>query len=166
MVLPRRTRQHVHGAAAAPGGLALVGRSLRPAGGQGDDRDRPGQRRALPGFQLGSLWYISLDYVNHQTSLTRRGTNRSRRQDPHGDLRAIPGRQLGRDDRRRRGILQFRWQRTDDPIGVELGPTAEVVDLDEVAARLPFYDENRIDEQGWAARIAARQRAFARRMLA
>lgn len=120
------------------------------------------------GFQLGSLWYISLDYVNHQTSLT----SGQAQTDPDGMIRmVISARNPGvanwiETTGRRRGILQFRWQRTDDPIGVELGPTAEVVDIDEVPSKLPFYDENRIDEQGWAARIAARQRAFARRMLA
>ncbi|GED96827.1 hypothetical protein nbrc107697_08660 [Gordonia crocea] len=120
------------------------------------------------GFQLGSLWYISLDYVNHQTSL-----NSAQAQvDPDGKIRmVIAARNPGvanwvETTGRRRGIIQFRWQRTDKPIGPELGPVAEVVDFDEVSAKLPYYESNSIDEDGWAARIAARQRAFARRMLA
>ncbi|WP_336820155.1 hypothetical protein [Gordonia sp. MMO-8] len=119
------------------------------------------------GFQVGSLWYISLDYVNHQTSL-----NSAQAQvDPDGNIRLVisannPGvANWIETTGRRRGILQFRWQRTDVAIGPELGPTAVVVDDADVAAHLPFADLNRIDADGWAQRIAVRQRAFARRML-
>jgi hypothetical protein len=63
------------------------------------------------------------------------------------------------------GILQFRWQRSDSPIGPDLGPTAQVVALDEVAGHLPHLEHNRIDADGWAERITARQRGFAERML-
>ena len=37
------------------------------------------------GFQLGSLWYISLDYINHQTSLN--GTQAQA--DPDGKIRIV-----------------------------------------------------------------------------
>ena len=37
------------------------------------------------GFQLGSLWYISLDYINHQTSLN--GTQAQA--DPDGNVRKV-----------------------------------------------------------------------------
>ncbi|MFT3899076.1 MAG: hypothetical protein QM728_02365 [Gordonia sp. (in: high G+C Gram-positive bacteria)] len=119
------------------------------------------------GFQLGSLWYISLDYVNHQTSL-----NSAQAQvDPDGKIRmVISARDPGvanwvETTGRRRGIIQFRWQRTDSPIGADLGPTAEVVDFGDVPSKLPYYSDNQIDEDGWRSRIAARQRAFARRQL-
>ncbi|WP_279106728.1 hypothetical protein [Gordonia paraffinivorans] len=119
------------------------------------------------GFQLGSMWYISLDYVNHQTSL-----NSAQAQvDPDGVIRMVVShRDPGvanwiETTGRRKGILQFRWQRVDSPIGPELGPTAIVVPVDEVAAHLPYYEQNKIDEAGWRQRIAARQRAFAERML-
>ncbi|GAC82747.1 hypothetical protein GP2_004_00650 [Gordonia paraffinivorans NBRC 108238] len=119
------------------------------------------------GFQLGSMWYISLDYVNHQTSL-----NSAQAQvDPDGVIRMVVShRDPGvanwiETTGRRKGILQFRWQRVDSPIGPELGPTAVVVPVDEVAAHLPYYEQNKIDEAGWRQRIAARQRAFAERML-
>lgn len=127
-------------------------------------------RSAAPyqGFQLGSLWYISLDYVNHQTSL-----NSAQAQvDPDGMIRmVIAARNPGvtnwiETTGRRRGILQFRWQRTDEAIGPGLGPRAEVVDFVDVPAKLPHHQDNSIDGEGWAARIAARQRAFAKRMLA
>ncbi|MGM7645491.1 hypothetical protein ACSVDM_11390 [Nocardia sp. JW2] len=119
------------------------------------------------GFQLGSLWYISLDYVNHQTSL-----NHAQAQvDPDGMIRMVVSK---RDPGitnwiettgRTRGILQFRWQRTDQPMTEADGPRVELVDLAEVAAHLPYYDDNRIDAAAWRDRITARQRAFAERML-
>ena len=37
------------------------------------------------GIQLGSMWYISLDYINHQTSLTADQA----RTDPDGLLRFV-----------------------------------------------------------------------------
>ncbi|MFT4200900.1 hypothetical protein [Gordonia sp. (in: high G+C Gram-positive bacteria)] len=127
----------------------------------------PRSQAPYQGFQLGSLWYISLDYVNHQTSL-----NSDQAQvDPDGKIRmVISARDPGvanwiETTGRRRGIIQFRWQRTDSPIGPELGPTAEVVDIDDVPSKLPYYDDNKIDADGWQARIAARQRSFARRLL-
>ncbi|GEE01201.1 hypothetical protein nbrc107696_16470 [Gordonia spumicola] len=119
------------------------------------------------GFQLGSMWYISLDYVNHQTSL-----NSAQAQvDPDGNIRMVisandPGvANWIETTGRRRGILQFRWQRTDAAVAPELGPTAVVVADADVPAHLPFHEQNRIDTDGWAERIAVRQRAFARRML-
>lgn len=119
------------------------------------------------GFQIGSMWYISLDYVNHQTSL-----NTAQAQvDPDGLIRMI----LSRRDPgianwiettgRAKGILQFRWQRVDAPIPPEQGPTAQVIDIDDVEQHLPYWSHNRIDAAGWSDRIAARQRAFAERML-
>lgn len=119
------------------------------------------------GFQLGSLWYISLDYVNHQTSL-----NHAQAQvDPDGLIRMVVSK---RDPGianwiettgRTRGILQFRWQRTDRPMTEADGPTVAVVGIDQVAQHLPHFENNRIDAAGWRDRIAARQRAFAERML-
>ncbi|GEM33986.1 hypothetical protein NN3_49930 [Nocardia neocaledoniensis NBRC 108232] len=119
------------------------------------------------GFQLGSLWYISLDYVNHQTSL-----NHAQAQvDPDGMIRMVvskadPGiTNWIETTGRTRGILQFRWQRTDRPMTEADGPTVAVVPLGEVAQHLPCFEDNRIDAPAWRERIAARQRAFAERML-
>ncbi len=117
------------------------------------------------GFQLGSLWYISLDYVHHQTSLN----SHQAQVDPDGMIRMVvshsdPGvANWIETTGRTRGIMQFRWQRVDEP--VTDGPTAVVVGVDDVAAHLPFHDHNVIDADGWRDRIAARQRAFADRML-
>lgn len=119
------------------------------------------------GFQLGSLWYISLDYVHHQTSLNAAQAQH----DPDGMIRLViadqnPGvTNWVETTGRRRGILQFRWQRTDAPVEADQGPTCEVVDLADVPDRLPYYDHNRIDAAGWAERITARRRGFANRML-
>jgi hypothetical protein len=119
------------------------------------------------GFQLGSMWYISLDYINHQTSL-----NATQAQaDPDGKIRIVvadraPGvtnwvETLGH----RRGFLQFRWQRVSRELTEADGPTAELVDFDAVPAALPFYETNKITDEDWRERIAQRQHAIASRML-
>ncbi|MFF0815638.1 hypothetical protein ACFYVR_10870 [Rhodococcus sp. NPDC003318] len=119
------------------------------------------------GFQLGSMWYISLDYTGHQTSLN----NTQAQVDPDGMIRMVvaernPGiinwiETVGHP----RGILQFRWQRTSREPTPDDGPTVEVVGIDEVAAKLPFHEQNKITPEDWTARIAARQAAVADRML-
>ncbi|MFD4467706.1 hypothetical protein ACFWPA_05350 [Rhodococcus sp. NPDC058505] len=119
------------------------------------------------GFQLGSLWYISLDYLDHQTSLN----NAQAQVDPDGMIRMVlsernPGvvnwlEALGHP----RGYLQFRWQRTSREFTPADGPTVEVVKFDDLAATLPFHDNNTITPEDYAARIAARRSAVADRML-
>ncbi|MGC7344977.1 hypothetical protein RBA02_22950, partial [Mycobacteroides abscessus subsp. massiliense] len=78
MVAPRLT----------PGGLATQYSSV----GHFDLRPDQAMVITLPvtdapylGFQLGSLWYISLDYINHQTSLN--GTQAQ--EDPDGKIRIV-----------------------------------------------------------------------------
>ncbi|HEU5032613.1 MAG TPA: hypothetical protein VFV01_47370 [Spirillospora sp.] len=119
------------------------------------------------GFQLGSLWYISLDYINHQTSLTRDQA----RVDPDGKIRYVvserdPGlanwiERTGHS----RGYLQFRWQRLTRDLTPADGPTAEIVKFDELPRVLPHYEDQRVTPGEWKERIAARQVAVARRML-
>ncbi len=119
------------------------------------------------GFQLGSLWYISLDYINHQTSLN----NTQAQQDPDGKVRIVVADQnpgvtnwaetLGH----RRGILQFRWQRVSRQLTDADGPTVELVDLDAVPTKLPYFDHNKISDDQWRERIALRQQQIAARML-
>jgi hypothetical protein len=118
------------------------------------------------GFQLGSRWYISLDYINHQTSLTADQA----RVDPDGKIRYIvserdPGlvNWIERTGHRR-GYLQFRWQRLARELKPEDGPEVEVMAYDELP-RIPYYEEQRVTPSEWAVRIAARQTAVARRML-
>ncbi|MCB0927642.1 MAG: hypothetical protein KDB70_06950 [Mycobacterium sp.] len=160
MVAPRLT----------PGGLATQYSSV----GHYDLRPDQAMVITLPvtdapylGFQLGSLWYISLDYINHQTSLN--GTQAQA--DPDGKIRIVvsdadPGltnwcETLGH----RRGYLQFRWQRLSRELSADDGPTVEVVDVDQLDRVLPYHQSNRISPEGWRARIALRQRQIAERML-
>jgi hypothetical protein len=119
------------------------------------------------GFQLGSLWYISLDYINHQTSLN--GTQAQA--DPDGKIRIVvcdanPGvtnwcETLGHA----KGYLQFRWQRVSRELTEADGPTLEVVDIDKVASALPHYESNKISDEDWRARIALRQKQIGERMV-
>jgi len=119
------------------------------------------------GFQLGSMWYISLDYINHQTSLN----NTQAQADPDGKVRIVVADQnpgvtnwvetLGH----RRGFLQFRWQRVSRPLTDADGPTVELVDFEAIPAALPHYEHNKISEDQWRARIALRQSQIAARML-
>jgi hypothetical protein len=119
------------------------------------------------GFQLGSMWYISLDYINHQTSLN--GTQAHA--DPDGKIRIVVADQnpgvtnwvetLGH----RRGFLQFRWQRVSRELTEADGPSVELVDFDAVPGALPFYESNKISDADWRARIAQRQSHIANRML-
>lgn len=119
------------------------------------------------GFQLGSLWYISLDYINHQTSL-----NGSQAQaDPDGMIRIVvadrnPGvtnwvETLGH----RKGFLQFRWQRVSRELTAADGPRVELVDISAVPQHLPYYEHNKISTQDWQARIALRQIQIQNRMV-
>ena len=119
------------------------------------------------GFQLGSLWYVSLDYINHQTSLN--GTQAQ--VDADGKIRIVvadrnPGvtnwvETLGH----RKGFLQFRWQRISRELTEADGPTVEVVGIDEVADSLPFHEGNKISSEDWRARIALRQKQIGDRMV-
>jgi len=119
------------------------------------------------GFQLGSMWYISLDYINHQTSLN---TGQAQA-DPDGNIRiVVSDRNPGITNwvetlAHRRGFLQFRWQRVSRALTEADGPTVELVDFDGVPAALPFYERNKITDEDWRERIAARQHAIATRML-
>lgn len=117
------------------------------------------------GLQLGSMWYISLDYINHQTSLTADQA----KVDPDGKIRFViserdPGlanwiERTGHD----RGYVQLRWQRTSRDLTAEDGPTVEIVDVADLPKALPYHEP--ITPTQWAARIAARQTAVATRML-
>ncbi|MBA9005040.1 hypothetical protein [Thermomonospora cellulosilytica] len=160
MTEPRRT----------PGGLATQYSSV---GHYDLDDDQvmvitvPASDAPYQGFQLGSMWYVSLDYINHQTSLTRDQA----RVDPDGMIRLVvserdPG--LANWIERtghRRGILQIRWQRLSRELNAGDGPTVEIMPFDELPRRLPHHDRQRVTPDQWRERIAARQTAVAQRML-
>jgi len=113
------------------------------------------------------MWYVSLDYINHQTSLTADQA----RADPDGRLRfVISERDPGVANwlecaGHRRGYVQIRWQRLSRDLGPGDGPQAEVVPFGGLPGGLPFYQEARVTPTDYAARIAARQAAVAARML-
>lgn len=118
------------------------------------------------GIQIGSDWYASTDYETHQTSLTKAQAVT----DPDGMIRCVvserdPGIANWLETTgHRTGSMMLRWQRlTRDLTQADDGPTVEVVPFDEVPKHLPFHAP--IGSEDWAARIAARQRAVARRMI-
>ena len=119
------------------------------------------------GIQLGSMWYISLDYINHQTSLTADQA----RTDPDGKLRfVISERDPGLANwlectGHQRGYVQIRWQRLARDLRPGDGPQAEVVPFAGLPGRLPYYGQARVTPAQHAAAIAARQAAVAARML-
>jgi hypothetical protein len=160
MVAPRLT----------PGGLATQYSSaghFELAGDQALIITVPVSDAPYLGFQLGSLWYISLDYINHQTSLN--GTQAQA--DPDGKIRIVvseenPGvTNWVETTGHRKGFLQFRWQRLSRPLAAADGPTVELLDTADVPGRLPYYESNRISEQDWRARIALRQIQIQNRMV-
>ena len=155
-----------------PGGLAS---QFSSAGhfGLGDDHALivtvPAAGRATApyqGIQLGSPWYISLDYVNHQTSLN----TEQARIDPDGRMRfVVTERDPGVANwlectGHRRGYVQIRWQRLSRDLGPGDGPQVEVVPAADVAGRLPYFEQARVSPGQYRQRIAARQAAVAERM--
>ena len=163
MTEPRRT----------PGGLAS---QFSSAGHFGLDDDEamivtvPAAGKSIApyqGIQLGSMWYVSLDYISHQTSLTADQA----RADPDGMLRfVISERNPGLANwlectGHRRGYVQIRWQRLTRELGPGDGPRAEVVKFADLAGALPYYEQSRVTQAEHAGRIAARQAAVAARML-
>jgi hypothetical protein len=156
-----------------PGGLATQFSSV----GHYDLRDDQAMIVTVPaagsgtapyqGIQLGSMWYISLDYISHQTSLTADQA----RVDPDGMLRFViserdPGvaNWLERTGHRR-GYVQIRWQRLTRELRPGDGPRVDVVPVTSLKSLLPYYQQARVTPAEYAARIAARQAAVAARML-
>ena len=119
------------------------------------------------GIQLGSMWYTSLDYINHQTSLTADQANVDR----DGMIRFVISEQdpgvknwLERTGHGR-GYVQLRWQRLTRELTPEDGPSVEVLPVADLPDALPCYAQARCPAAEYAARIAARQAAVAERML-
>ena len=127
----------------------------------------PASDAPYQGFQLGTMWYVSMDFINHQTSLTAHQA----RHDDDGMIRfVVSHRDPGvanwlETTGHRRGYLQIRWQRTSREYTPADGPTVELVAFDEIPQRLANYEQARVTPDEWRARIAARQAAVARRML-
>jgi hypothetical protein len=122
---------------------------------------------AYQAIQIGSDWYASTDYETHQTSLTKAQSA----VDPDGVLRYVISAQSPgianwlETTGHRTGPIMLRWQRLERNLTPADGPTVEMVPFEELPARLPHYASMQIDSADYEARIAARQRGVARRML-
>ncbi|MCR6033182.1 hypothetical protein GGQ22_17310 [Nocardioides sp. zg-579] len=125
---------------------------------------------AYQAVQIGSDWYVSTDYETHQTSLTKAQAVT----DPDGMMRfvvserppSVPGGSIANwleTTGHRTGSMMLRWQRLERDLGPEDGPSVEVVPFDSVRDLLPHHSP--VTPEEYAARIAARQRSVARRML-
>jgi hypothetical protein len=121
---------------------------------------------AYQAIQVGSDWYASTDYETHQSSLTKAQAVT----DPDGRMRFVVSEQNPgianwlETTGHRTGALMLRWQRLERDLTQEQdGPTVEVVPFADVQHHLPHYLP--ISTEEYAARIAARQRSVARRMI-
>ncbi len=120
-------------------------------------------------IQIGSDWYASTDYETHQTSLTKAQAFTS----DDGVMRFViserpplagaPIANWLETTGHRTGPIMLRWQRLERDLTEADGPTVQVVDVDDVPRLLPGLTG--LTEGEYAARIAARQRAVARRMI-
>lgn len=124
---------------------------------------------AYQAIQVGSDWYASTDYETHQSSLTKAQAQT----DPDGVMRFVVSERppLGEHGianwlettGHRTGPMMLRWQRLERDLGPDDGPRVELVGIDEVGDLLPHASPLGAEER--RARIAARQRAVARRMI-
>ena len=120
---------------------------------------------AYQAIQIGSDWYASTDYETHQTSLTKAQAVT----DPDGLMRFVVSEQNPgianwlETTGHRTGALMLRWQRLERDLTTADGPTVEVVPFADVRDHLPHHSP--ITTEEYAARIAARQRSVARRMI-
>jgi hypothetical protein len=122
---------------------------------------------AYQGIQIGSAWYISTDYVNHQTSLTAAQSH----VDEDGLLRYVvcendPGIANWLETTgHTRGVMMLRWQRLSHPLGPEDGPRVDLVKTEELFDVVPELASQRVTRDEYAERIRDRQVGVARRML-
>lgn len=124
-------------------------------------------------IQVGSDWYASTDYETHQTSLTKAQAVT----DADGVMRFViseqppalldgspaPTANWLETTGHRTGPIMLRWQQLTRALSAADGPSVEVVPVGEVAKRLP--DLVGLTPEEYADRLAARQRAVARRMI-
>jgi hypothetical protein len=121
------------------------------------------------GAQVGSDWYASTDYETHQTSLTKAQAVT----DPDGKMRFVVSEQAPLSEGgianwlettgHRTGALMLRWQRLERDLSADDGPVVTLCTIAEVGDHLPYATPLTTEE--YAARIAARQRSVARRMI-
>ncbi len=121
---------------------------------------------AYQGVQIGSDWYASTDYETHQTSLTKAQAVT----DPDGRMRFViseanPGVANWLETTgHRTGPIMLRWQRLERDLTQDQdGPVVEKIKIADVESHLPHFTP--VTTEDYAARIAARQRSVARRMI-
>lgn len=123
---------------------------------------RPSEAR-YQGFQLGSWWFVALDYANRQTSLNSHQAHLSSDGRYHFVVSArdpgVPNWLDASGDPE--GLMLLRWQGAGE-LGANHQPQVKRVAFDEIWEQLP-RDEPRIDPAARRAQIAARQAAVAHR---
>lgn len=122
---------------------------------------------AYQAIQIGSKWYVSTDYEHYQSSLTAAQSQA----DPDGRFRYVistrnPGIANWLDTTNHAtGVIMMRWQRVARPLTADDGPEVRLVAFDDLATHLPYYADNRVTPEQYAARIADRQVGVAQRMI-
>jgi hypothetical protein len=116
------------------------------------------------GIQLGDPWFVTPNYIDHQTSMTRAQAAT----DSDGHIRFVisladPGVANWLDPAGfAEGYLFMRWQGLARDLSTEEAPTAELVTLSELRRRLP--PETRwVTPEARAAQLAGRLMAPIRR---
>jgi hypothetical protein len=113
------------------------------------------------------MWYVSLDYINHQTSLTADQA----RTDPDGRLRFVicerdPGVANWLEcTGHRRGYVQIRWQRLSRDLGPRGRAAGRGGPVRRPAGPCRIAQQARVTRVDYAGRIFARQAAVTTRML-
>ncbi|KAB2812407.1 hypothetical protein F9L07_11580 [Pimelobacter simplex] len=131
---------------------------------------------AYQAIQIGSDWYASTDYETHQTSLTKAqavadddGSFRfviSERPPGVVDGAPAPTANWLETTGHRTGPIMLRWQQLSRELTAADGPSVEIVPVASVGSRLEGSAGGAgLSAEEYAERIAARQRAVARRMI-
>lgn len=119
---------------------------------------------AYQGVQLGNLWFTSLDYATHTSSLTTAQAHQS----ADGRYRFVvsrrdPGVQNWLDpEGHRRGLILLRWQGLSKPIPEDEQPRTVLVDFENLAEVLPA-DTPAFDAARRADQIRSRRAQLSRR---
>lgn len=117
-------------------------------------------RARYQGIQLGDPWFVTPNWLDHQSSLTRAQAA----VDADGRMRLVislrdPGVANWLDPGGfAEGYIFMRWQGLPAPLTADEAPTAQLLTLEELPAVLP-PQTRRVDAAGRAAQLAQRARA-------